>query len=729
MALPPLPAIGRARIEIFGPAPGSAKWGEALWGISTWPGLGWNDITPQSMVATVTWGADDPAGVLTVPAAGSWTVNTYDPERILDPSNGQSPYATTIRPGKPIRLAYVNESGTHRVVRQGLIDEVKYDLVTAKGSLRGTDQVQLMVGAHLPEGQHTDPLMPTTLRARAQYVINKAGLGSLVKVMLVDELIYNGDFELGLTGWATIGNVRITPTRAGGGNVCHITGDTGFPQIQGQALPLTGGVTYRLSCWGRATGATGDCRLDDAGGVTASFLHFDAGPDWVYKETNFVPPADGMYHILAYNAAGPVGSIVEYDNISFGEVLTDPPVGKVQEREATVWNIILTAAYDALYATWMDRYGTLRFRSFGNPRDTGFQAGGVDGIAISNMETDASLQNVFTRISTFDIAVSPGQPVVAFDATKASIYGDILLHRDQPVPNARAWVDSILADRAGASLQYSPGTLYPQTEDALESILDLGMVDIAHLVVESVTPSIDVAARVLGGTITADTDTGWTAHLSSYIPAKEWEEADTPPPVIPPEPPSTTQVVRTYNCTADARLAHSSSLDAGNGTDVQLPIGYISPYRNRAVLDFTDIPFSGVVRVVKAELVVKIGTNSCGAFGSEPKVNVSRITGSWSEGSYSASCGFGTSNSVKYPGPSVTSSGSVTTTVPKGTGTEKAIDITAIAEAWRSGQAQRGVMVKSAGEDTSKYTTCFYSRHHGTSGNRPFLRLTLEVAA
>jgi hypothetical protein len=597
-ALPPLPAIGRARIEIFSVAEGSAKWDTALWDRSVWPKVDWRDITPQSMVAKITWGADDPSGVLTVPAAGSWTIETYDPLRLLDPSNGASPYAVAIRPGKPIRLTYINAAAEKKIVRQGLIDEIDFNLTTLKGTLRGTDQVQLLVGAHLPEGQHTDPNMPNTLRARAQYVINKAGLGTLVPV---------------------------EPT-----------------------------------------------------------------------------PVDEV----------------------------DPPVGKVIEREATVWNIILTAAYDALYATWMDRNGHLRFRSFGNPRDAGFQAGGADGIPISDMRTQGSLQSVFTRIITFDNSASPGQPVEAFDQNKASIYGDILLKREQQVPNARAWVDSVLADRSGASLQYSPGTLYPQTEDALESILDLGMVDIAHLVAESVDPSIDVAARVLGGTLVADTSTGWTAELVTYIPAKEWEEAEqpTPPPIEPP-PSTISGVVRTYSCTKDSRLAHSSSLDAGNGTDVQLPIGYISPYRNRAVLDFADIPFGGVVSIDKAELVVKIGTNSCGSFGTEPKVNVSRITGGWSEGSVSTACGFATSNSVKYPGPAITSSGSVTTTVPKSTGSEKSIDITAIARAWLAGNAQNGVMVKSAGEDSSKYTTCFYSRHHGTSGNRPFLRLTLTVAA
>jgi hypothetical protein len=254
------------------------------------------------------------------------------------------------------------------------------------------------------------------------------------------------------------------------------------------------------------------------------------------------------------------------------------------------------------------------------------------------------------------------------------------------------------------------------------------MIDIANLVVESVEPTVDVKARVLGGTVIADTGTGWTAELSTYIPASEWEEAEQPepPPVIPP-PGTISGVVRTYACSKDARLAHSSSIDAGNGLDVNIPIGYTSPYRNRAVLGFANIPFAGVVSVDKAELLVTVGAESCGAFGSDPKVQVSRLTGSFSEGTYNVNCGFGSSNAVKYPGPSITSSGAVTASMPDNTGTQKAIDITAIVRAWQSGQPQHGIMIKSAGEDTGKYTTAIYARHHGTAGNRPSLRLTLTV--
>jgi hypothetical protein len=595
MSLPPLPAIGRVHVEIYGALPGSAKWDEAVWGESTWSIFGWMDVTPQAMGVRVTWGADDPTGVLTIPAAGAWVIQTYDPQRLLDPSNGTSPYATSIRPGKLVRVSYIDATSARKIVRQGLIDEISYDIVEQRGTIRGTDVVQLMVNATLPAAQAS---LPTTLRARAVEVIRRAGLSTLVPV---------------------------------------------------EAVPA------------------GD---------------------------------------------------------------TDPTVGPAVTVEAPVWTHILTAALDALYAVWLDRNGTLRFRSFGNPNDTGFQAGGADGIPIRTLETSGSLQGVYTRIQAYN-ASAPTVIVEATDATKRSIYGDITLKRDQPVPDARTWVDSMLADRSGASLQYSPGTLYPQTEADLEDILNLGMCDIAHLVVESSTPQVNVPSRVLGGTIIADTGTGWTAELTTYVPASEWEEAEQPEPpvVVPPEPPTTTTVVRTYACTKDSRLAHSGSLDAGNGLDTNLPIGYINGYRNRAVLGFASIPFTGVVKVTKAELLVTIGSNSCGAFGSTPKVVVSRLTGSFSEGSYNVDCGFGSGNSVVYPGPAITGTGAVSTTVPSGTGSAKSIDITAIVQAWMSGQPQHGLMVKSAGEDTSKYTTCFYARHHGTVGNRPSLRLTLEVAA
>ena len=319
----------------------------------------------------------------------------------------------------------------------------------------------------------------------------------------------------------------------------------------------------------------------------------------------------------------------------------------------------------------------------------------------------------------------------AIDAEKAALYGDITLKRDTPVPDAVVWSQSVLADRSGAALQYLPGTMYPQTEDALEQLLELGMCDIARLVVESAVPALDISARVLGGSFMADTGTGWTAELLTYIPANEWEEAEVPVPPEPPidpDPPPTTTVVRTFNCIADTRLA-KGSINGGNGLDVNIPIGAIGSTRNRAILDFTTASWSGVKEVIKAELLVTVGSDTCGAFGSNPKVTVSRITENWNEGNYDVNCGYGSGNASVYPGPDITSSGAVTSTMPNNSGNSKSIDITAIARAWFGGQSQHGVQIKSAGEDATKYTTSIYSRHHGTSGNRPQLKLTLKVLA
>jgi len=595
--LPPLPAIGSVRIEIWGPEPTSARWDQSNWDDAVWSKIDWQDITPQSMNVQLSWGADDPAGVLTVPAAGSWSIATYDPDRLLDPSNGGSPYSSSIRPGHPIRLSYINALAERKSVRVGLIDEVSYDLTARTGALRGTDLVQLLVGAKLLEGQQLDLAIPATLRARAQYLIAKAGLSKLV------------------------------PTEAA--------------------------------------------------------------------------PVD------------------------------DPPVGPVLALEASVWEHILTAAYDALYAVWMNRVGTLSFRSFGDPADPGVQVGGVDGIPIDNMTTQGSLQGVFTKVIGYD-ATAPTVKVEAVDIEKAEIYGDIILHREQPVPNARAWVDSVLLDRAGAALQYSPGTLRPQTEDQLESILDLGMISLVHLLVDSVHPPINISARVLGGVLEANTTSGWSARLITYIPATEWEEAEAPiiPPIEPPLPPDViTGVWREYACTEDTRIVSSSSLKAGNGVDDQIAVGYVSGYKNRMLVDFDNIPFAGVVAVEKAELHLTTSSQTCCSFGSDPKIVVERITEGWAEGSYSAACGFGTSNSTVWPGPSKTSTGAKTNTVPNGENADFIVDITTIARAWLGGSTQQGLSIKSAGEDITKYTTEFWSRHQGTAGKRPKLRLRLTIEA
>lgn len=596
--LPPLPAIGNAIIEIFGPAAGVSRWGQALWDQSDWGDLDWRDLTPQSMVMKLSWGADDPAGILTVPAAGGWSIETYDPDRKLDPSNANSPYGASLRPGRPMRLGVVN-AGVREVIRVGVIDEVQYDLKEKRGTLRGTDIVPLIVQAKLAKTVFADVGLPTTLRARARWLLGKAGLDILVPVE----------------------------------------------------------------------------------------------PDPQEGE----PP-----------------------------VPFDPVVGPLPvDRDASTWAAMGTSAYDALHMMWIDRLGTLRFRSFGSPVDNGLQVGGDGGIPIATVKPSATIQNVYTTIRAFDDG-APTVPVVKTNDVAVQLYGIIPLTREKPVPDADFWATNVLADRSGSSLQYETGTLYPRTFDELMSLITADLIDSVHIVVDDVVPPLDLSARLLGVRLTADTDTGWTGEVLTYIPANEWVDEAPLPPDPPTEPPPATHVeTRTYAATKDTRAAQTSGgSNYGSGTEGELPVGSWQGWRNRAFIDFADIPWSKVVSVDKCILNLDTTTQVNLGFGSAPKVIVARVTASWSEGSLSSP---GSGNSTVYPGPSCTTSGQVTKTV---TGSENAavsIDITAIARAWFGGSAQHGVRIISAGEDSDKYSTEFWSRENSTSGKRPSLSLTVTV--
>lgn len=171
--VPPPPA--RALVELYLPAEGAARWGEALWGVDTWSSSVWTDITPQCVTADVTWGTSQPdRGVLAPPEAGKWTITTHDPDRLLDPSNQDSPYYPHVRSLTPIRI-----TTRGYVVRQGHLDFVRHlyasgDEVARSwarpGLLRATDNIAILAGADVPE----DSILPDTLWARAAAVIAAA---------------------------------------------------------------------------------------------------------------------------------------------------------------------------------------------------------------------------------------------------------------------------------------------------------------------------------------------------------------------------------------------------------------------------------------------------------------------------------------------------------------------------------------------------------------------------
>lgn len=589
----PLPSLGTV-VEVYGPDPGSARWDVTTWDdpVQGWDASDWRDVTGLAMSADVQWGADRQVGVLSVASAGRLTVRSYDPLRLLDPSNVASPYFAVLRPGTPLRLRY-----GALVIRSAWLDAITYSHAERTGEWRASDAIPLLVQARVKVAGWT---APTTLRALARALVTRS------------------------------------------------------------AVPVT-----------------------------------------VEED-----PEDGDPTIGATPAAA-----------------TDGTLG--------VWDWLLIAAADVLRAAWVDHLNVLRFRSYGDPRDLGLTVGGAEGIPVEDLVPTSDLDAVYNVVAARDTASTWVESGAAESRLR---YGDRRLDRDRVTPNTAWWVANVLADRQEASLDYAPRTLRLRDAADLDALVSAGMVDVVRVLVESSAPPVEVAASLLGVSLQVDPSSGYSADVVAYVPASTWDDAYTPPPDPPdPEPPATQRVTRDYTCSKDSRLHRTSGgAEYGSGTEGQLPVGYWQGSKNRALLDFATIPWGDVVKVVSAELRVTTSSQVNVGFGSAPKVEARRITGSWSEGSASSPSG---SNAVTWPGPSVTTSGAKQSTVTRTEGARVGLDVSAIVRAWAptaaggSAATKRGIALYSASESDAAKTTEFLSRETGTSASRPVLRLVLDVLA
>ena len=372
------------------------KWDQAHWDTDVWGTIaGWQDVTPESLNVQISWGTDDDhMGALSVSAAGSWTVATYDPQRILDPSNYNSPFANVLKPGGLVRIVYRDNQGFTEVVRVGFIDEIEFDIMEKTGFIRASDGVSLMVKARTPAGMAHKPETPVTLRAFVRHIL---------KVAKVD--------------------------------------------------------------------------------------YIEVEPD---------PPAP--YY--------------------------DPAIGLAIDTEASAWQQISSAALDCMHAVWLDREGVLRFRYFGKPLDRNIHIGGANGIPLDNLTPILSLEGVFNHAMARYMAFDTEQWSDVQKAESVEVFGDLLIKRDFPNPNSAEWVDQMLQDRGAASVQYDIGTLRPRTRDELFQILSLGMADMVGVHVEKHGNPINRDVVVLGGSIEANVESGWSAKLATYEPASPWWNKD-----------------------------------------------------------------------------------------------------------------------------------------------------------------------------------------------------------
>lgn len=174
---PPLP--GRAILEIYVHDEDASEWDTATWatGPATgtegiWSGAGWQDITPQGVMAHIIWGARTPErGILARQDAASWDVMLYDPDRALDPGNEDGPYHPQIVSGVPIRISHA-QSG--RVIRTGVVDRWTYAHKSPdyQGRIAATDSIALLHRTDVPE----DSILGNTLDERIADVIVASGI-------------------------------------------------------------------------------------------------------------------------------------------------------------------------------------------------------------------------------------------------------------------------------------------------------------------------------------------------------------------------------------------------------------------------------------------------------------------------------------------------------------------------------------------------------------------------
>lgn len=805
--LPPLSALGNIKIELVGPSAGSARWDESNWDSGQWATLGWRDVTPQAVRAQLTWGADDPAGVVTVPAAGNWTLTTHDPTRRLDPSNPASEFIGAIRPGAPIRILlsgsgeFLNDDFDRQASNgwgNGWVPDANpeyYSIVNGSGRITRPDGAagRIMskpLATPTADIRYTDivvmpkPTYPMT--TDTDVYLDPLFLGADTTGCHLSYEVWNGELYL-QCGFRNADNSNVWVGEwVLASPACQAAIVNGLPikrrfeydsatrEARAKAWPATDaepfdwdtkGVDTRptpvpiittqwIWSWGWNVAVPLAWAIDDIKTSPPDFVvrrgvidevEFDlAALTGSLRGTDGVALMVGAQMLEGQNADASMPATLRararylISKVGLSHIITvepdpadppDPPVAPLLPDAASAWFHITSSAYDALYAVWLDREGVLRFRSFGAPLDRGLQAGGADGIPVVSIKTQSSLQAIYTKVTAYDDG-APTVPVTVSDPKAIEIYGEFLLEREKAVPDAAVWTASVLADRAGASLQYVPGTLYPTTFEQLRSIIDAGMAEILHINAETVDPPITAATRILGGAINADTDVGWTASFITYVPAKEWQEAEPPieqPPVDPPvdPPPGTHRETRYYDCIKDTRVSLTSAGDKyGAGTQTELPIGAYSGWRNRAFLDFDQINFSDVKTVVNCVLELDTSTQEYVAFGSAPKISVKRVTEGWSEGSASTPS---SGNATVYPGPSVSGSNVATQNVPDNENAVINMDITGIGRAWQGGSVQQGVGIFSAGEDATKYTTEIWGRAAGTTSRRPRIKLVVDV--
>jgi hypothetical protein len=172
------PGPAKAILEIYVHDEDATRWDTATWSADLtptgtegiWSDAGWQDVTPQGVRVHIQWGSRRPdRGILADQDAASWRVETYDPDRVLDPGNPDSPYAPQLVAGVPIRISHAG-----MVIRTGEIDRMTYahKAPDYRGEILASDSIAILNRAEVPDASVLDD----TLLARIQDAIDASGV-------------------------------------------------------------------------------------------------------------------------------------------------------------------------------------------------------------------------------------------------------------------------------------------------------------------------------------------------------------------------------------------------------------------------------------------------------------------------------------------------------------------------------------------------------------------------
>jgi hypothetical protein len=444
--------------------------------------------------------------------------------------------------------------------------------------------------------------------------------------------------------------------------------------------------------------------------------------------------------VRAIVAAAGLGSRVTVEPEAPSDPDIDPPVAPHDLKSKPAWQAITDAATDALVLVWADPTGVLRFRSWGALIDAPFagvgcppddaDAGDVWLEGLSTLDTTASADAIRNRVRAWS-AASVWQPP-AVDGISIDRYGPRPFDLERVVPDYATWAGRILADRADAGLEVAIGELRPYTSAELEALLAAQLAGpcIVRVRDDAHGELIDLDLGMIGAQVGV-TPGGWRFALVSMLSRVEWDAITPTPPVEPPIPPPDPwhTETRTYVASSDALIALTSGgAKYGAGASTSLPIGTWQGWTYRGLLKFPSIPWSKVRAIRSATLKLTTSSQVRVGFGSSPKTQLRRITGSWSAG---ASSSPSSGNAVVWPGPATTTSGAVTSALPTGQGAGKSIRCDAIVRAWApsaiggTGATQQGIALYEASGSGSNTSEVWPVEQGGAS--RPTLELVLEV--